>query len=367
MTPNKLPPLPEKFRKRPVVIEAMGPLSTDNFLEIGAWCGAKAMVAGSLDIQTLESHIAPLRASPGDWIIKGVQGEFYPCKPDIFAATYEPAEALRQSQSPPELADVIAEMLKFSSVLSDDEGIAPEVVREWASALQAISLRQSQSLPAGAVADVLAELERATRKFPTWPTDPLHAVVVLGEEFGELTKAVLERLRRTPVVDDDFPEMMHRFDGALREARADLDALQADAREKGEAVVTEAMVEASARVVCEVTGETWDHIGSFAQDILKDTQRKALTAALATQPAQASEAVEVERWQTAYNEAIALKGRAFAEADRLREALSDLLSWFSDAPSPPEWRLLAGTHGADDAITAARAAIASSQHGESKP
>ena len=29
---------------------------------------------------------------PGDWIIKGVQGEFYPCKPDIFAATYEPVE-----------------------------------------------------------------------------------------------------------------------------------------------------------------------------------------------------------------------------------------------------------------------------------
>lgn len=38
-------------------------------------------------IETLEgTH----RVSPGDWIIKGVAGEFYPCKPDIFAATYEP-------------------------------------------------------------------------------------------------------------------------------------------------------------------------------------------------------------------------------------------------------------------------------------
>ena len=36
------------------------------------------------------------------------------------------------------------------------------------------------------------ELERAIAKFPTWPTDPLHAVAVLGEEFGELTKAVLQ-------------------------------------------------------------------------------------------------------------------------------------------------------------------------------
>src|SRR5690606_4585435 len=43
-----------------------------------------------------------------------------------------------------------------------------------------------------AVDIVLAEVECATRKFPTWPTDPLHALAVLGEEFGELTKAVLQ-------------------------------------------------------------------------------------------------------------------------------------------------------------------------------
>ena len=45
---------------------------------------------------------------------------------------------------------------------------------------------------AGPVGEVLAEAARATRKFPTWPSDPLHAVAVLGEEFGELTKAVLQ-------------------------------------------------------------------------------------------------------------------------------------------------------------------------------
>lgn len=39
---------------------------------------------------------------------------------------------------------------------------------------------------------VFAELARATSKFPTWPTDPLHALAVLGEEFGELTKAMLQ-------------------------------------------------------------------------------------------------------------------------------------------------------------------------------
>ena len=40
--------------------------------------------------------------------------------------------------------------------------------------------------------EVQAELARATKKFPTWPTDPLHALAVLGEEFGELTKAMLQ-------------------------------------------------------------------------------------------------------------------------------------------------------------------------------
>ena len=42
------------------------------------------------------------------------------------------------------------------------------------------------------VSEVLDEVKRATAKFPTWPTDPLHALAVLGEEFGELTKAMLQ-------------------------------------------------------------------------------------------------------------------------------------------------------------------------------
>lgn len=86
-----------KFRKKPVVIEAIqynGPFSVD---EMGIdWGESFTSVAryenGFLSIQTLESHSVPLDASIGDWIIRGVQGEIYPCKPDIFAATYEPAE-----------------------------------------------------------------------------------------------------------------------------------------------------------------------------------------------------------------------------------------------------------------------------------
>ena len=42
------------------------------------------------------------------------------------------------------------------------------------------------------VCSALAEVEKATAKFPTWPTDPLHALAVLGEEFGELTKEMVQ-------------------------------------------------------------------------------------------------------------------------------------------------------------------------------
>lgn len=42
------------------------------------------------------------------------------------------------------------------------------------------------------IEQITAEVARATVKFPTWPTDPLHALAVLGEEYGELTKAMLQ-------------------------------------------------------------------------------------------------------------------------------------------------------------------------------
>jgi len=75
-----------KFRKKPVVIEAVqyhGP----NFTEMEEFVGGDAEFRnGELLIATREGA---MRASPGDWIIKGVKGEFYPCKPDIFEATYE--------------------------------------------------------------------------------------------------------------------------------------------------------------------------------------------------------------------------------------------------------------------------------------
>lgn len=77
-----------KYRKKPVVIEAWRnvPGISDMFPD---WMKVGSITTsddGSLNIVTLEGV---MRADPGDWIIRGVKGEFYPCKPDIFAATYE--------------------------------------------------------------------------------------------------------------------------------------------------------------------------------------------------------------------------------------------------------------------------------------
>lgn len=104
---------PQKYRKKPVVIEAMqmpeNPTPTEG-MAVYQWIEANTLGSfepmsrlhgeepwpasgvsidpsdGRLLIATLEGgHWVDL----GDWVIRGIQGEFYPCKPDIFAATYE--------------------------------------------------------------------------------------------------------------------------------------------------------------------------------------------------------------------------------------------------------------------------------------
>lgn len=91
-----------RYRKKPVVIEAIH-WDGQNVAEILDLLGDEMLpeapddpyvtpglghspAFGTLDIPTLEGTMT---ANPGDWIIKGVQGELYPCKPDIFEATYE--------------------------------------------------------------------------------------------------------------------------------------------------------------------------------------------------------------------------------------------------------------------------------------
>ena len=80
-----------KCRKKPVVVDAVQWIGS-NYLEIKDFIGITYLnridVSGDckLIIPTLEGYHY---ASIGDWIIRGVQGEYYPCKPDIFEKTYE--------------------------------------------------------------------------------------------------------------------------------------------------------------------------------------------------------------------------------------------------------------------------------------
>ena len=80
-----------KYRKKPVVIEAVQ-LSRSNFVEVVDWLGLDGLADGTsedecvIEIISLEgNHLA----RNSDWIIRGIKGEFYPCKPDIFNQTYE--------------------------------------------------------------------------------------------------------------------------------------------------------------------------------------------------------------------------------------------------------------------------------------
>lgn len=87
-----------KFRKKPVVIDAFQYLGDDHSLNelftlFKEWERPDLRVdtdeKGRLSIPTLEGTML---ADPGDWIIRGIKGEVYPCKPDIFAATYDAVE-----------------------------------------------------------------------------------------------------------------------------------------------------------------------------------------------------------------------------------------------------------------------------------
>lgn len=79
-----------KFRKKPVEIEARR-FTHGDFQSVAEWCSGQIVRSVNnrvawVEIPTLEGT---MRGDVGDWIIRGVQGEFYPCKPDIFEATYE--------------------------------------------------------------------------------------------------------------------------------------------------------------------------------------------------------------------------------------------------------------------------------------
>lgn len=146
-----------KFRKKPVVIEAMRvPANSEGteyeWGELAGWLGlhnADFMVEAirredggghAIQLRTLEGTML---ASPGDYIIRGVAGEFYPCKPDIFEATYdlhvEPGE---------EACEACQLVLPEESMNHDSEGV-PLCDSCWEEFIESCSAE----VGGGAVAD----------------------------------------------------------------------------------------------------------------------------------------------------------------------------------------------------------------------
>ena len=100
-----------QYRKKPVVIEAIQ-LTRENLLQVYEWVHGVTAIKTEMDRHKWDDYLSVIErkgmdiptledgpdrrakhvASMGDYIIKGVQGEFYPCKPDIFEATYEKVE-----------------------------------------------------------------------------------------------------------------------------------------------------------------------------------------------------------------------------------------------------------------------------------
>jgi hypothetical protein len=133
------------FRKKPVVVEAMQfaggwRASGQAILE---WTKGNGIVwrsngtgdaGGVLASRTLEGEMI---ANPGDWIIRGVKGELYPCKPDIFDATYEPAEMAREPASrgeastPPSAHEEAARVavIEECAKVADHEGLLEKTAR----------------------------------------------------------------------------------------------------------------------------------------------------------------------------------------------------------------------------------------------
>jgi len=80
-----------KYRKKPVVIEAVQ-WNGDNFVEVDNFITVFHETFPSQGIVKIPTLEGVMEASKGDFVIRGISGEFYPCKPEIFEMTYEKAD-----------------------------------------------------------------------------------------------------------------------------------------------------------------------------------------------------------------------------------------------------------------------------------
>lgn len=153
-----------KFRKKPVVIEAIqipesGTMLGEPFFNFLKDADVEFNVNGSIDINTEEGI---MRGSPHDWIIKGVKGEFYPCKPDIFAATYDPVDdstAFTNYDQFRHLESLVVEWADNKGILVNGtpEGQANKTIEEATEILTAIQNSDQAEISDG-IGDTLVTL-----------------------------------------------------------------------------------------------------------------------------------------------------------------------------------------------------------------
>jgi predicted KAP-like P-loop ATPase len=79
------------YRKKPIVIEAVQ-FNGSNHHQLADWSGEAVRLTESLDKLEIVTLEGTMTASLGDYIVKGIKGEFYPCKPDIFEANHDKAD-----------------------------------------------------------------------------------------------------------------------------------------------------------------------------------------------------------------------------------------------------------------------------------
>jgi len=192
MAENERPGAPARFRKKPVTIEAVQ--FTDH-ATVCAFMGGKNgeehahwddagfgfspgeeaadgeapdlyVAGGTIEIETLEGAMV---ARPGDWIIKGVQGEFYPCKPDIFAASYVP-DPPPAPLAPLPVADSGDPEPRAIDLLRQVYWRSPETA-EWVDLNDAIAalLRDNGGIHTDGPAAVPVAEQEGRGEHPTWP------------------------------------------------------------------------------------------------------------------------------------------------------------------------------------------------------
>ena len=169
------------YRKKPVVIEAWQAVEDAEFPP-GAKIHRLLSPTGSAPPQWQvfdELHQTWVNFDLGDWIIKGVKGEFYPCKPDVFAATYEPVDTLLQQ--PPAV-----------SVEQAKDKLRQAFRREWSATFPPAMKRKAED---DAMVDLITAVEAATRHPQKPDLELTNARLALNDWHACATNEELERWR----------------------------------------------------------------------------------------------------------------------------------------------------------------------------